>query len=79
MKHRNKKDEKSMLKVDETLMKNESKIDGKSKNRSKFDPKIDPESINIDKTSILEASGPPSAFLDAFWVALGAVWKCLGG
>ena len=88
MKNRNKKDEKSMQKVDEQSMKHRSKFDYRStKIRSKFDQ----ISIKIDQKSILEASahglatvkkkasGPPIAFLDAFWAALGAVWRRLGG
>ena len=64
-------------------MGNQCEIDQKSMNINeksiKTGPQIDQKSIIIDQRSILEASGPPSAFLDAFWAALGAVWRRLGG
>ena len=54
-------------------------IDFGSEHGGKLAPKSDQNSIKIDQKSILEASGPPSAFLDTFWAALGAVWRRLGG
>ena len=76
---RNKNDENSMLKVDEQSMKIHQNSLNIHEHSIKIRSKIEPKSINIDQKSILEASGPPSAFLDAFWAALGPVWRRLGG
>ena len=76
MKNRNKKDGQSLLNVDETSINHQWTIIEQSINMR---PSIDQQSINIDQISILYASGLPVAFLDAFWTALGAAWRLLGG
>ena len=77
MKHRNKKDEKSMLKVDETSMKMDQTSMKNPEKSIKLRPKIDQTSINIDLTSILEVSGTPRAFLDAFFGRLLERFGCV--